>query len=82
MAEVECEIDHASVTHCTRLGEQALPVRSEEAVLEASMVIGVSRTIVLTASATPEFGRSTMASTFSTSSQRRTMAEPTSGLFW
>ena len=41
-----------------------------------------SRVIWLTASATAEFGTSTITSTLSTSYHCRAMLEPTSGLFW
>ena len=42
----------------------------------------LSRVIWLTASATPEFGTSTITSTLSTSYHWRATCEPTSGLFW
>src|SRR5262245_22388675 len=42
----------------------------------------LSRVIWFTASATPEFGVSKIASTLSTSYHWRAIAEPTSGLFW
>jgi hypothetical protein len=71
-----------SSAHCTVVGWQNFPVRSEVAEPDASMVRFFSFITVLTASATPEFGRSTMATTFSWSTQRRAIAEPTSGLFW
>ena len=42
------------------LGEQALPVRSEDAAPETRNALPLSRVIWLTASATPEFGTSTI----------------------
>ena len=50
--------------------------------LDAKNVILVSRSSELTVSPTAEFGTSTMASTPSTSSHLRAIAEPTSALFW
>src|SRR6185436_1328843 len=71
-----------SYVQCTVFGEQALPVRSDEAAPELMNAFFLSRVIWLTASATPELGVSTMTSTLSTSYHWRAMAEPTSGLFW
>ncbi len=48
-------------------GEQALPVRSDEAAPETRNALPLSLVIWLTASATPEFGTSTMTSTLSAS---------------
>src|SRR6266702_4524337 len=64
------------------LGEHALPVRSEVAAEETMKALALSRVIWLTASATPEFGTSTIRSTLSWSYHCRAMAEPTSALFW
>ena len=63
-------------------GEQALPVRSEVAAPDTMNALPLSRVIWFTASATPEFGTSTITSTRSTSYHWRAIAEPTSGLFW
>ena len=63
------------------LGEHFGPVRSEIAAPETRNTLFFSRATSLTASATPEFGTSTMASTWSTSNHCRAMLEPTSGLF-
>jgi hypothetical protein len=63
-------------------GEHALPVRSEVPAPELRKTLFFSRTISLTASATPEFGTSTMTSTFSTSIHWRAIFDPISGLFW
>ncbi len=64
------------------LGEQALPVRSEEAAPETRNALPFSLTIWFTASATAELGVSTITSTLSESSHWRAMPEPTSALFW
>src|SRR5215470_5963521 len=64
------------------LGEQALPVRSEDAAPETRNTLFLSRVTWLTASATDDVGTSTMASTLSVSYHWRAMLEPTSGLFW
>jgi hypothetical protein len=63
-------------------GVQALPVRSAEAAPELSSTAFFSLARLLTASATPEFGVSAIASTLSLSSHCRAMLTPTSGLFW
>ena len=63
-------------------GEHAEPVRSEEAAPETRNALPLSFVIWLTASATPEFGVSTITSTLSVSYHWRATAEPTSGLFW
>jgi hypothetical protein len=63
-------------------GEHALPVRSDVAAPETMNALALSRVIWFTASATPEFGTSTITSTLSTSYHWRATAEPTSGLFW
>ena len=63
-------------------GEHALPVRSEDAAPETRNALPLSFVIWLTASATPEFGTSTITSTLSVSYHWRAIAEPTSGLFW
>src|SRR3954464_13779505 len=75
-------VAHASLTHWMVLGEQAFPVRSELAVDEARNVILLSRTSELMVRRAGEFGTSTIASTPSTSSHLRAIAEPTSALFW
>src|SRR5258706_15014383 len=64
------------------LGQHALPVRSDEAAPETRNALPFSLTIWVTASATPEFGVSTITSTLSVSSHWRAMPDPTSGLFW
>ena len=64
------------------LALQALPVRSALAAPLLSRIAFFSLTRLLTASATPEFGVSAMASTFSVSIHWRAMLTPTSGLFW
>lgn len=63
------------------LGEQALPVRSDEPPPETSNALPFSRVIWLTAKATDEVGTSTITSTLSTSYHSRAIFEPTSGLF-
>ena len=63
-------------------GEHALPVRSDDAAPDTRNALPLSFVIWLTASATPEFGTSTMTSTLSVSYHWRAIAEPTSGLFW
>src|SRR5260221_4987307 len=81
-AAVALPVAQASLTHWMVFGEQSLPVRSELAVDDARNVIFVLRAMLLTDSPTDEFGTSTMASTLSTSSHLRAIAEPTSALFW
>src|SRR5713226_2597719 len=81
-AAVVLPVAQASLTHWIVFGEQALPVRSELAVDDARNVIRVSRSSELIVRPTAEFGTSTTASTLSTSSHLRTIAEPTSALFW
>ena len=66
----------------TVFGVQALPVRSAVAAPELSSTLFFSLTRLLTASATPEFGVSAIASTLSLSIHCRAMLTPTSGLFW
>src|SRR5215831_19497888 len=73
---------HVSYVQWMVFGEQALPVRSEEAAPETRNAFPLSLVIWLTASATPEFGTSTITSTLSVSYHWRAIAEPTSGLFW
>ena len=63
-------------------GEHFGPVRSEEAAPETRNTLFFSRVTSLTASATAEFGTSTIMSTWSTSYHWRAMPAPTSGLFW
>src|ERR671915_227714 len=63
-------------------GEQALPVRSEEAAPELRKTLFLSLVIWLIASATDEVGTSVITSTPSLSYHWRAMLEPTSGLFW
>jgi hypothetical protein len=60
---------------------QFFPVRSEEPALAIRNALSFSLAMFDTAKATDEVGTSTMASTWSTSNQRRTMAAPMSGLF-
>src|SRR5258708_38745225 len=81
-AAVVLPVAQTSLTHWMVFGEQALPVRSELAVDDARNVILESRRILLMARPTAEFGTSTMASTPSTSSHLRAIADPTSALFW
>src|SRR4030088_1685791 len=81
-AAVELPVAQASLTHWMVLGEQALPVKSELAVEDARNVILESRSNELMVRPTAELGTSTTASTLSTSSHLRTIAEPTSALFW
>src|SRR3981081_4493310 len=81
-AAVVLPVAQASLTHWMVFGEQALPVRSELAVDEARNVMRESRSNELMVRPTAEFGTSTTASTLSTSSHLRTIAEPTSALFW
>src|SRR6476661_4939058 len=71
-----------SYAQCTVLGEHALPVRSELPGPDARNTLPLSFVIWFTASATPEFGTSTITSTWSTSYHWRAMFEPTSALFW
>ena len=80
-AAVVLPVAQVSLTHWIVFGEQSFPVRSELAVDDARNVILVLRAMLLIASPTDEFGTSTMASTLSTSSHLRAMAEPTSALF-
>src|SRR4029450_9961628 len=63
-------------------GEQALPVRSDDAAPETRNALPLSLVIWFTASATPELGVSTITSTLSVSYHWRAIADPTSGLFW
>ena len=63
-------------------GEHFGPVRSELAGPEPRNTLFFSRVTSLTASATLEFGTSTITSTWSTSNHCRAMLAPTSGLFW
>ena len=81
-AAVELPVAQASLTHWMVFGEQALPVRSELAVDDARNVMRLSRSSELMVRPTAEFGTSTTASTPSTSSHLRTIADPTSALFW
>src|ERR1700712_5757760 len=81
-AAVVLPVAQASLTHWMVFGEQALPVRSELAVEEPRNVMCESRSSELMVSPTAELGTSTTASPLSTSSHLRTMAEPTSALFW
>ena len=53
-----------------------------DAAPELSSTAFFSCTMLFTASATPEFGTSAMASTLSVSIHCRAMLTPTSGLFW
>jgi len=64
------------------LGEHFEPVSSEVPAPEPIITLFFWRTISFTASATAEFGRSTIRSTPSWSSHLRAMTDPTSGLFW
>jgi hypothetical protein len=64
------------------IGRALAPVSSAVPAPEPIATLFFSRTMSPTASATAEFGRSTIMSTPSTSSQRRAMPAPTSGLFW
>src|ERR671912_531074 len=73
---------HVSYVQCTVFGEHALPVRSDEAAEDTRNAFFLSRVIWLTASATPEFGTSTITSTLSASYHCRAICEPTSALFW
>src|SRR5678815_3324674 len=73
---------HVSYAQCTVFGEQDLPVRSDEPGPTARNTLPLSFVIWLTASATPEFGTSTITSTLSVSYHWRAIAEPTSALFW
>src|SRR5260370_42470639 len=66
----------------TRLGVQALPVRSTDEAAVARRILFLSRVRLLTARAIAELFTSIIASTFSLSYQRRATAMPTSGLFW
>src|SRR5436305_4442924 len=81
-AAVVLPVAQASLTHWMVFGEQALPVRSELAVDDARNVILESRSSELMVRPTAALGTSTTASTLSTSSHLRTMAEPTSALLW
>src|SRR5687768_16990389 len=73
---------HVSYVQWMVFGEHALPVRSELAAEETRKALPLSRVIWLTASATPEFGTSTITSTRSASYHCRAICEPTSALFW
>ena len=57
------------------------PVRSDAAAPDTRNTLFLSRATSLTASATPEFGTSTMTLTLSTSNQAPARLDPTSGLF-
>ncbi len=70
-----------SYVQWTVFGVQAFPVRSEVAAPESMNTLFLSAVILAMASATPEFGTSTIASTWSTSYHLVAMPEPTSGLF-
>jgi hypothetical protein len=63
-------------------GLHVFDVKSEVAAAVIMTVRFFSLATTWTASAIAVTGRSTTASTFSTSNQRRAMAEATSGLFW
>jgi hypothetical protein len=65
---------------CTVVGEQTSAVSRDDAVPVARKTLLVARVISCTASATAEFGTSTMTSTPSASIQRRAMLAPTSDL--
>src|SRR5271167_1022425 len=70
-----------SSAHCTVVGWQNFPVRSDVAVADANIARLRSRINAFTARPTPELARSTIAETPSWSTQRRAIASPTSGLF-
>src|SRR6476469_10480010 len=69
---------HVSYDQCTVFGVHAFPVRSEVPGTTARNTLFLSFVIWLTASATPEFGTSTITSTLSVSYHWRAIAEPTS----
>ncbi|MHC2429613.1 hypothetical protein ACVIST_006358 [Bradyrhizobium elkanii] len=64
------------------LGEQAVPVISEEPPPELMWILFFSRVSAEIGNATDEVGTSRIASTLSLSYQLRAMLTPTSGLFW
>jgi hypothetical protein len=64
------------------LGEQYLPVKSDEEAPEFMNTLFFWRASSVTLSATAEFGTSTTASTLPWSNHSRVTTEPTSGLFW
>src|SRR6185312_11878684 len=70
-----------SYTQWMVFGEHLLPVRSELPGPEPMKALFFSRVTWLTASATPEFGVSTITSTPSSSYHLRAICAPTSGLF-
>src|SRR5690349_843838 len=72
---------HVSYTQWMVLGEHLAPVRSELPGPEPMNALFFSFVTWLTASATPEFGTSTITSTPSASYHLRAIWEPTSGLF-
>src|SRR3981081_326002 len=74
-AAVVLQCAHASLTHWMVFGEQAFPVRSELAVEDARNVMRESRSSALMVRPTAELGTSTMASTPSTSSHLRAIAQ-------
>src|SRR3979490_3599481 len=80
-AAVVLPVAQASLTHWIVFGEHALPVRSELAVDDARNVMRESRSSELMVRPTAELGTSPTASTPSTSSHLRTIAEPTAPLF-
>ena len=65
-----------------KLGEHALPVRSDVAAPELRYTLFFSRTTDCTASATDEVGTSSSISTPSRSNHWRAMETARSGLFW
>ena len=71
-----------SIVQCTVLGLQPLPVISALNAPVGMNTLSFSCATLAMAKATDEVGTSTMASTPSSSNQRRAIAEPTSGLFW
>src|SRR4051794_37708948 len=81
-AAVVLPVAQTSLTHWIVFGEHALPVRSELAVDDARKVMRLLRSSSLTVRPTAELGTSTTASSLSTSSHLRVIAEPTSALFW
>src|SRR6266853_1752803 len=78
----ECPYDQVSYVQCTVLGEHFDPVSSALPAPEPISTLFFCRTISFTASATAEFGISTIRSTPSWSSHLRATTDPTSGLFW
>ncbi len=73
---------HVSYVQWIVFGEHALPERSDVAAPETRSALPFSLTTLFTASATAEFGTSTITSTLSASSHCRAICEPTSALFW